>query len=40
VASALFIVVNTLFTQPREALVGAGIVLAGVPAYFLWKARA
>ena len=40
VASALFIVVNTLFTQPREALVGAAIVLAGVPAYFLWKARA
>jgi basic amino acid/polyamine antiporter, APA family len=40
VASALFIVVNTLFTQPREAIVGAGIVLAGVPGYFLWKARA
>jgi APA family basic amino acid/polyamine antiporter len=36
VASAVFIVINTLVTQPWEALVGTVIVLAGVPAYFLW----
>ena len=39
VASAAFIVVNTLLTQPKEAAVGTGIVLMGLPAYFFWRKR-
>lgn len=33
---ALF-VVNTIVRQPLEALIGTGIVLSGVPAYFAWR---
>jgi len=36
VASAI-IVINTLFTQPRLALVGVAFVLSGAPAYFIWR---
>ncbi|HEY5908931.1 MAG TPA: amino acid permease, partial [Vicinamibacteria bacterium] len=39
VASAAFIVVNTFVSQPREALVGTGIVLLGMPAYLFWRKR-
>ena len=39
VASAAFIVGNTLLTQPKEAAVGTGIVLLGLPAYFFWRSR-
>jgi APA family basic amino acid/polyamine antiporter len=37
VASAAFIVVNTVVTQPREAFMGGLIVLLGVPAYLFWR---
>ncbi len=37
VAAAAFIVANTLATRPREALVGSGIVLLGLPAYLFWR---
>ncbi len=30
---------NTIITQPIRAAVGLGIVLAGAPAYFIWRAR-
>jgi APA family basic amino acid/polyamine antiporter len=40
VASSAFIVVNTLVTQPREALMGSLIVLLGVPAYLFWRKKA
>ncbi|HEX7088838.1 MAG TPA: amino acid permease [Longimicrobiales bacterium] len=40
VASAAAIVVNTLLTQPARAAVGLGVVLAGAPFFFLWRARA
>jgi len=40
VAAAAAIVLNALFTQPGRALVGLAVVLAGVPAYLLWRARA
>src|SRR5262245_2390522 len=40
VLSAAAIVLNTLASQPRQALVGILIVLAGTPAFFLWKKRA
>lgn len=38
--SALAIVVNTLATKPREATLGLGLVLLGLPVYFGWKALA
>ena len=40
VASAAAIVVNTLLTQPARAAVGLGVVLAGAPFFFIWRARA
>lgn len=40
VAASAAIVLNALITQPGRALVGLAVVLAGVPAYRLWRARA
>ena len=37
ILAALAIVLNTLAVQPERALVGIGIVLLGVPAYFVWR---
>jgi len=34
--AAFAIVVNTLVTTPREAGIGLGLVLVGVPIYFIW----
>jgi basic amino acid/polyamine antiporter, APA family len=39
VLASFAIVLNTLFTQPGRALVGLAVVLAGVPAYLVWKKR-
>jgi APA family basic amino acid/polyamine antiporter len=39
VAASAAIVLNTLFTQPGRALVGLAAVLAGIPAYLVWKKR-
>lgn len=39
VISAVAIVVNTLFVQPREALLGLGIMFLGTPAYLVWRRR-
>jgi APA family basic amino acid/polyamine antiporter len=33
------IVVNTLITQPKQALLGLGIILLGTPAYLWWRKR-
>jgi len=38
VASAALLVVNTLITQPARAAVGLTAVLAGTPAFYLWRA--
>lgn len=40
VAASAAIVLNTLFTQPGRALLGLGVVLTGVPVYWLWRRRA
>jgi basic amino acid/polyamine antiporter, APA family len=40
VASAVAIVLNTIVSQPGRAAVGIGLVLLGVPAYYVWRARA
>jgi LPXTG-motif cell wall-anchored protein len=33
-------VVNTVFTQPTQSLVGLGITLLGIPAYLFWRRKA
>lgn len=33
------IVINTIMAQPRDAAIGIAVVLAGVPAYLLWRRR-
>ena len=37
VIASTIIVINTLFTQPRLALVGVACVLSGAPAYLIWR---
>lgn len=33
------VVLNTIVTQPGRAAIGFGVVLTGVPAYFIWRRR-
>jgi APA family basic amino acid/polyamine antiporter len=40
VASAAAIVINTIVSQPGRAAVGLGLVLLGVPVFYLWRSRA
>ena len=40
VISSAIIVVNTLVTQPRLALVGLAFVMSGAPAYLIWRSVA
>ncbi len=37
VLAAAAIVLNTLITQPERGLVGLGVLIVGLPAYYLWK---
>ena len=39
IVAAVALVMNTIVTQPGRAAVGIGIVVLGVPAYFLWRRR-
>ena len=39
VLAASAIVVNTVVSQPRQAAIGIGMVLLGVPAYYAWRGR-
>ena len=39
VVAAMVIVVNTVVSQPTQSLVGLGLALLGVPAYFWWRPR-
>jgi APA family basic amino acid/polyamine antiporter len=39
VLASAAIVLNTLITQPKEAAIGLAVVLAGTPAFYLWRAR-
>jgi APA family basic amino acid/polyamine antiporter len=39
ILAAIAIVANTIYTQPLQSLIGIGVVLAGAPAYFLWRRR-
>jgi len=40
VAASAAIVLNTLATQPQRALIGLAVVVAGAPAYVLWRRAA
>ena len=40
IVAAAALVINTIVNQPGRAAIGIGIVLLGVPAYFLWRRRA
>lgn len=35
----LAVFLNTIWTQPRQSLIGVGILAAGLPAYMFWKRR-
>ncbi len=37
VLAAAVIVLNTVVTQPRQSAIGLGVVLAGAPAYLIWR---
>jgi APA family basic amino acid/polyamine antiporter len=40
IASAAALVINTIIAQPRYSLYAVGMVLLGIPVYFLWQSRA
>jgi APA family basic amino acid/polyamine antiporter len=40
IVAAAALVINTIVNQPGRAAIGIGIVILGVPAYFLWRRRA
>ncbi|TAE55970.1 MAG: amino acid permease [Bacteroidetes bacterium] len=35
----IVLVINTLYNQPREALMGLGLILAGAPFFLYWRKR-
>lgn len=39
IVSSLAIVVNTLVSNPKDSTIGLGIILLGLPVYFLWLRR-
>jgi hypothetical protein len=39
VLAATAIVVNTMVTQPLQAMAGLAVVFTGVPAYLFWRGR-
>lgn len=39
IACALLLIVNTLWTMPKESLAGLGLIAAGIPVYFLFRSR-
>jgi hypothetical protein len=34
-----FLVLNTIISDLRDALIGAGLILTGLPAYLYWKRK-
>jgi basic amino acid/polyamine antiporter, APA family len=39
VAASIFVVASSVAANPRNALVGTGLLLLGVPVYLYWRRR-
>jgi APA family basic amino acid/polyamine antiporter len=39
VSAAMLIVVNTIAARPVQSIVGLGLAVLGIPAYFIWRRR-
>jgi APA family basic amino acid/polyamine antiporter len=39
IAVCWLVVINTVYQYPANTLIGLGILLAGIPAYFLWQRK-
>jgi len=39
IVAAAALVANTIATQPGRAAIGIGVVLLGLPVYFVWRRR-
>lgn len=39
VAACWLVVINTVYRYPENTLIGLGLLLAGIPAYFFWRWR-
>jgi APA family basic amino acid/polyamine antiporter len=37
IAFAFLLVVNTIRTAPKDALIGAALILLGLPGYYYWR---
>ncbi|HMV33509.1 MAG TPA: amino acid permease, partial [Gemmatimonadales bacterium] len=40
IAAAVYVVAGSIVSNPRNALLGTGILLLGIPVYLFWKRRA
>ena len=40
IACSILLIVNTLWTRPKESLAGLGLIAAGIPVYFLFRITA
>lgn len=38
IAAVAYVVISSAITQPRESLIGLAIIVAGVPAFYAWRA--
>lgn len=38
IAAVAFVVISSALAQPRQTLIGLGIIVAGIPAYYFWRA--
>ncbi|MCC7460716.1 MAG: amino acid permease [Proteobacteria bacterium] len=36
---ATFLLINTVYTSPKDSLIGLGVIAAGIPFYFVFKSR-
>jgi hypothetical protein len=39
VAACVCVVFNTVYNYPSNTVIGMGLLLSGIPVYFLWSGR-